>query len=72
MGMYLATAVFYATLFGKRPEGLPYMPADSLSDDAAYEFMRESWQMSTAERDMLQRIAWDTVQEYQAQQGAAQ
>lgn len=51
-GTYLAVNVLYATLYGKSPEGLTYLPTegDLSQDDASF----------------LQRIAWETVQAYQA------
>ena len=64
------TAVLYATIFNKSPEGLPYLPADSLPDSDLLNYARQQWQMTPEERDLLQRIAWETVKEYQVQQGA--
>ncbi len=51
-GTYLAANVIYATLFGESPEGFTYMPAGVSEEEAAF----------------LQRIAWETVQEWQNQQ----
>ena len=51
-GTYLATSVVYATVFGKSPVGLAYFPAGVSAEEAAF----------------LQRIAWETVQEYRAAQ----
>jgi hypothetical protein len=49
-GTYLAINVLYGTIFEESPVGLPYSPYGEVSEaDAAF----------------LQRIAWDTVQEYQ-------
>jgi hypothetical protein len=48
-GTYLTACVFYATLLGQSPGGLSYTP-DGISDE---------------EREFLQRMAWETVQEYQ-------
>lgn len=47
---YLAAAVIYATVFDRSPEGLPYS-FPSVSDEEA---------------SFLQRVAWETVQEWQA------
>jgi hypothetical protein len=44
-----AVNVVYATLFDESPEGLTYCPRGISEDEAAF----------------LQRIAWETVQEYQ-------
>jgi len=49
-GTYLATCVVYATIYGKDPTGLAYVPSGITSDDARF----------------LQRIAWQTVQDYLA------
>jgi hypothetical protein len=45
---YLTACVLYATLLGQNPVGLTYGPG-GITDD---------------EREFLQRIAWDTVQDY--------
>jgi hypothetical protein len=50
-GTYLAVNVVYATLFDESPEGLTYRPKGISEDEAAF----------------LQRIAWETVQEYQSE-----
>ncbi|MEX1295328.1 MAG: hypothetical protein AB1Z67_04065 [Candidatus Limnocylindrales bacterium] len=47
-GTYLAAATIYATLFDQNPEGLPYHPSSLSEDEAAF----------------LQRIAWQTVNEW--------
>ena len=51
-GTYLAANVLFATLFGESPEGLAYRPTGVSDEDAAF----------------LQRIAWETVQEWQNMQ----
>ena len=51
-GTYLAVNVVYATVFGESPVGLAYVPEYITEEEAAF----------------LQRIAWETVEEYQAQQ----
>jgi hypothetical protein len=56
-GTYLAINVVYATIFGKSPSGIAYLPSLSgrgrvTEDEAAF----------------LQRIAWETVKEYWVQQ----
>ena len=53
-GTYLAVNVVYATVFGESPIGLAYLPS-------------ESGGVTEEEAAFLQRIAWETVQEYQAQ-----
>ena len=54
-GTYLAINVVYATVFEKSPIGLAYLPS-------------EGGGMTEEEAAFLQRIAWETIQEYQAQQ----
>jgi len=49
-GTYLATCVVYATIYGKDPSGLNYVPPDMNSEQATF----------------LQKIAWQTVQDYRA------
>jgi hypothetical protein len=48
--MYLATCVVYATIYGRSPSGSTYTPAGVTAEEAAF----------------LQKIAWQTVQEYKA------
>ena len=54
-GSYLAVNVFYATIFGKSPLGLSYLPS-------------EEGGVTEDEAKFLQHIAWETVQAYQAQE----
>ena len=55
-GTYLTVNVMYATIFGESPIGLTYLPTE------------DSGVVTEEEATFLQRIAWETVQEYQAQQ----
>jgi hypothetical protein len=50
-GTYLATAVVYATVFGKSPADIGYLPRNVSADAGSF----------------LRRIAWETVQEYRRQ-----
>ena len=64
-GTYLAANVVYATVLGKNPSGLTYLPPEgiyTLSNGETISGITEE------EAAFLQRIAWETVQEYQAQQ----
>jgi hypothetical protein len=54
-GTYLAASVVYTTVFGQSPMGLTYLPSEGSG---------VTKELAT----FLQRIAWQTVQEYQAQQ----
>jgi hypothetical protein len=45
-GSYLTTAVVYATVFGRDPSPLMYLPDGLTADDAAF----------------LRQVAWETVQ----------
>lgn len=49
-GTYLSTCVIYATIYGRDPTGLAYVPSGLTPEEAAF----------------LQRIAWQTVQDYRA------
>ena len=49
-GMYLATCVVFATVYGKNPAGFNYVPSG----------------MSPQQAEFLQTIAWQTVQDYRA------
>ena len=53
-GTYLTVCVVYVTIFGVSPIRLTYLPSEDpgVNDD---------------EGAFLQRIAWETVQDYQAQ-----
>jgi hypothetical protein len=50
-GTYLAVNVIYATIFDESPEGLTYRPEG----------------VNGADAEFLQRVAWETVQEYREQ-----
>jgi len=50
-GTYLAAGVIYATVFGQSPQECTYRPNEVSADEAAF----------------LQRIAWETVTEWQKQ-----
>jgi hypothetical protein len=58
-GTYLTACVLYATIFDQSPVGLAYLPDATLSG---------RWEMTEDEAAFLQRIAWETVVDYQAQQ----
>lgn len=64
-GTYLATNVIYATVFGESPVGLFYLPPEG-----NYMFSNGGYPrgITKEEAAFLQRIAWETVQAYQAQQ----
>jgi hypothetical protein len=49
-GTYLATCVIYATIYNRDPGGYVYMPSAITREEAAF----------------LQRVAWQTVQDYRA------
>jgi hypothetical protein len=49
-GTYLATCVIYATIYGRDPSGFAYFPSGVTAEEAAF----------------LQKIAWQTVQDYRA------
>jgi len=49
-GTYLATCVVYATIYGRDPNGFAYVPSGLTPEEVA----------------SLQRIAWQTVQDYRA------
>jgi hypothetical protein len=49
-GTYLATCVIYATIFERDPSGFTYVPSGITREEAAF----------------LQRVAWQTIQDYRA------
>ena len=55
-GTYLMTCVLFTTLFERSPIGLSYLPKGYYGE------------VTEEEAAFLQRIAWETVQEYQTQQ----
>ncbi len=57
----------YATVFGESPIGLAYIPPPETYWVWSYKLNRKIG-MTEEEAAFLQRIAWETVQEYQAQQ----
>jgi len=66
-GTYLTICVLYATIFGQSPIGVSYRPVDMLPEDDLLFSTREKWQMTDEEAAFLQRIAWETVADYQEQ-----
>jgi len=66
-GTCLTLYVLYATIFGQSPVGLSYQFADKIDRDSV-EQERKQWDITKDEVAFLQRIAWEAVQEYQAQQ----
>ena len=60
-GTYLTISVLYTTIFAESPVGLSYQPA-------ADAYQGDQSPMTEEEMTFLQRIAWETVLEYQAEQ----
>ena len=68
-GWYLSMCVLYATLFERSPEGLKYRLNDALagSDEGFLWKLPTGWALSDEDAAYLQRVAWETVKEHQAQ-----
>lgn len=68
-GSYLAACVFYATLFGKSPEGLAARITGTIIDHTGKvgDSQGELVTLSKEDAAFLQKIAWDTVQTSQRQ-----
>jgi hypothetical protein len=64
-GTYLAANVVYATVLGKDPSGLAYLPAEGIYPLSNGETVSG---ITEEEAAFLRRIAWETIQEYQVQQ----
>jgi hypothetical protein len=64
-GTYLAANVVYATVLGKDPGGLAYLPPEGIYTLANGETVSG---ITEEEAAFLQQIAWETVQEYEEQQ----
>ena len=64
IGDYMAIIVLYATIFDKSPEGLPFLPEDVADDEALLE---ELWPTFEADVPFLQRVAWETIVDYRAE-----
>jgi hypothetical protein len=62
-GSYLAACVFYATLYGKSPVGLPARISNTLVDDSGVP-QEGSVNLSPADALFLQQAAWQAVSEY--------
>ncbi len=60
IGSYLAGCVFYATLYGKSPEGLPGQISNTLVD-AAGEVITGEVNLTAQQAQFLQQIAWQVV-----------
>jgi Sulfatase-modifying factor enzyme 1 len=70
-GIYLTLCVLYATMFDRSPVGLTYRMEDVAKTSLEYTWwnldVEKDWQLTEDDTTFLQRIAWETVQEYQAQ-----
>lgn len=62
-GTYLTTAVLYATVFGESPEGLSHKPSDLIGGPGSS--LWEEWNIGEEDIAYMQRIAWETVVDYQ-------
>jgi hypothetical protein len=72
-GTYLSLCVIYATIFERSPVGLSYhydVPQGSLEYiRRKMDYQMKDWTpISEDEADFLQRIAWETVQDYEQAQ----
>jgi hypothetical protein len=79
-GIYLTGCVLYATITGRSPVGLTYRmqgeptgdwqmserDRNALARSLAFNLRGFDWQISEADAADLRRIAWETVQDYQA------
>jgi len=67
-GYYLTLAVLYATIFDRSPVGLSYRmeDVDPYSFEANQWSMHRGWTLTDQDALFLQRVAWETVQDYQA------
>jgi hypothetical protein len=68
-GYYLMLCVLYGTIYDKSPVGLSYRMADMPNSTLGswfYWYLPNGWQLTEDEAAFLQRIAWETVQEYEA------
>jgi hypothetical protein len=66
-GTYLTACVLYAVIYDKSPEGIDYQPFDMFTGNKAMEILYKDWELTDDEVAFIQRIAWETVVEYQAQ-----
>jgi hypothetical protein len=69
-GWYLQMCVLYAVLFNRSPEGLKYRMDDvpwPSSEQSLWSLPKGGWSLSDADAAYLQRVAWETVKEHQAQ-----
>jgi formylglycine-generating enzyme len=71
-GSYLMQCVLYATLFERSPEGLTYRMGDIAPDSELGQFwaIKAGWAISDDEAAFLQRIAWETVLDFETEQPA--
>jgi hypothetical protein len=68
-GLYLSGCVLYATIFERSPAGLTYRGSGAAPDEweALTRMLRgEDCVLSEEDAAFLQRIAWETVRDYQA------
>lgn len=65
-GTYLTAAVIYATILGRNPADVAYVPTDVLPDTGPASFFRDKWKEADEHAPFLQQMAWETVQEYRS------
>ncbi len=63
-GAYLTMCVLYATIYGQSPAGATYRMADSHPYDYGWN-IPAGWQLADDDAVFLQRIAWETVVDYE-------
>ncbi len=61
-GTYVAACVFYATLLGRSPEGLPALRLSTRFGQSREGAASDISALSAADANLLQRAAWDAVQ----------
>jgi hypothetical protein len=68
-GLYLQGCVLYATIFERSPVGLTYRGSGAAPDEweaLTRMLLSEDCVLSEEDAAFLQRIAWETVRDYQA------
>jgi hypothetical protein len=76
LGTYLTVNVLFATLFERTPVGHSYRPPDIYPDPDSvakaqkgyFQRLRDEYEISDEDAEFLQRVAWETVLEYQVGQ----
>ncbi|BAY32548.1 hypothetical protein NIES2107_44370 [Nostoc carneum NIES-2107] len=66
IGSYVAACVFYATIYGKSPEGLTYPKNKNASNNTPEDNKTKLEELKQTDMTMIQHLAWEVVSQIQS------